>query len=156
MKPSPMKWKKGRGKLGVLDPLIGHWVAKEQTERGPLVCTRTISRILDNKYVRLSVVWEFPDFRYEELAIYGVGPDGNIVFWSFTSDGKNSQGYLADVSDIHDLAIGFEARMPAGLGRMAYWPDEASGYHWVVEAQTKKGWNRFTHHHYQATEEDHQ
>jgi hypothetical protein len=33
-------------------------------------------------------------------------------------------GAFADVSDIHPEAIGFEAQMPAGLTRMAYWPDE--------------------------------
>jgi hypothetical protein len=31
---------------------------------------------------------------------------------------------------------------------MAYWPDGAGGFHWVVESRTKKGWNRFTEHHY--------
>jgi hypothetical protein len=45
-------------------------------------------------------------------------------------------------------AIGFEAEMPAGLARMAYWPGDAEGFHWVVESKTKKGWNRFTEHHY--------
>jgi hypothetical protein len=31
---------------------------------------------------------------------------------------------------------------------MVYWPDEGEGFHWVVESKTKKGWNRFTEHHY--------
>jgi hypothetical protein len=78
-----------------------------------------------------------------------VNAEGQIAFWSFTSDNKNSQGTIADVSDIHPEAIGFEARMPAGLARMVYWPDEEDGYYWVVESKTKKGWNRFTEHHYQ-------
>ena len=32
--------------------------------------------------------------------------------------------------------------------RMAYWPDETDGYYWAVEAKNKKGWKRFTEHHY--------
>lgn len=39
-------------------------------------------------------------------------------------------------------------QLTAGLARMAYWPDEAEGFHWAVESQTKKGWRRFTEHHY--------
>jgi hypothetical protein len=39
--------------------------------------------------------------------------------------------------------------MPAGTARMIYWPDEESGFHWAVESKVKKGWNRFTQHHYQ-------
>ena len=38
--------------------------------------------------------------------------------------------------------------MPAGRARMAYWPDQVEGFRWVVEARTKKGWSRFTEHHY--------
>jgi hypothetical protein len=26
--------------------------------------------------------------------------------------------------------------------------DETQGFHWAVESQTKKGWNRFVDHHY--------
>ena len=85
---------------------------------------------------------------YEEIALIGATPDGRIKFWSFTSDKKQSEGFLADVTDIDERAIGFEAQMPAGLARMAYWPDEPDGFNWVVESKTKKGWNRFTEHHY--------
>lgn len=73
-----------------------------------------------------------------------------MLFWSFTNDGKRSQGRLADVSDIHAEAIGFEAQMPAGLARQAYWPDGDGGVHWMVESKNKKGWHRFTEHHYSA------
>lgn len=70
-------------------------------------------------------------------------------FWSFTSDGKRSQGTLADVTDLHEEAVGFEAQLPTGTARMACWPDdEGMGFHWVVESKTKKGWNRFVEHHY--------
>jgi hypothetical protein len=73
-------------------------------------------------------------------------------FWSFTSDGKSSRGRLADATDLHAKAIGFEAQMPAGLARMVYWPHEEGGVRWVVESKTKKGWNRFVEHHYRRAE----
>jgi hypothetical protein len=47
-------------------------------------------------------------------------------------------------------AVGFEAEMPAGRARMAYWPATDGGFHWVVESRTKKGWNRFAEHRYRA------
>ena len=141
-------WKKGRGKLGLLQPLLGTWVAEADSALGPVRCKRTFQRALDDKYIQLNVVWEMEKGSYEEIAYFGVLPDGTPGFWSFTSDGKQAQGQLADVTDIHPQAIGFEAHMPAGLGRQAYWPDDESGFHWVVEAMTKKGWSRFTHHHY--------
>ncbi len=68
----------------------------------------------------------------------------------FTSDGKRSEGTLADVTDVHPEAVGFEAQMPAGLARMVYWPDEAGGFRWAVESKNKRGWKRFTEHHYTA------
>ena len=61
---------------------------------------------------------------------------------SFTSDGKRSQGALADVTDVHPEAIGFGADMPAGRARMVYWPAEDGGFRWAVESGTKKGGNR--------------
>jgi hypothetical protein len=73
-----------------------------------------------------------------------------LCFWSFTSDGKNSQGILADVTDAHPGALGFEAEMPAGLARMVYRPDGAAGFHFAVEARNQKGWKRFLQHHDRA------
>jgi hypothetical protein len=159
------KWKKGRGKLGFLDPLIGHWVADAESPMGPLRCTRSFERILGGSYLQLDALWLFgksvaaadcdaPGTEvgkggYRERAMIGAGDDGVVSFWSFTSDGKRSQGKVADVSDIDPEAIGFEAQMPAGLARMAYWPDEdGAGFYWAVEAKNKKGWKRFTSHHY--------
>lgn len=150
---SPMSWKKGRGKLGRFDPLIGKWRAEADSEVGEVVCTRTFARILDGAYVQLTADWQYGSKSYKEMALIGVGPDGNIWFWSFTSDKKQSTGHLADVTDIHPEAIGFEAEMPAGLARMAYWPGEEEGFNWVVESKTKKGWNRFTEHHYSEVPE---
>lgn len=143
-----MNWNKGRGKLGILEPLLGTWVAEAESEMGPVKCTRKFTRILDGKYVELRVRWAFADSSYEELAVMGVGKDKSVWYWSFTSDGKSSQGVLADVSDLHPQAVGFEAQMPAGLARQAYWPHPEVGFLWVVEAQTKKGWNRFVEHRY--------
>ncbi len=141
-------WKRGRGKLGILAPLIGHWKATASTPMGPVSCTRTFEPILAGNYVRLAARWEFTKGTYEEVAMLGIDREGTVAFWSFTSDGKNSNGTVADVSDIHPEAIGFEARMPAGLARMVYWPDDTEGFHWAVEARNKKGWKRFTEHHY--------
>jgi hypothetical protein len=157
-------WKKGRGKLGFLQPLLGSWVATAETPMGPVRCTRVIESILQGSCIRLDVRWYFnfstkpaeqcPDPAakqkgpYEELALFSVGDEGKVCFWSFTSDGKHSHGTAADATDIHPEAVGFEAQMPAGYARMVYWPDDGGGFFWVVESKTAKGWRRFVEHHY--------
>lgn len=143
-----MDWKKGRGRLGVISPLMGTWQAEASSDMGPVRCRREFKKVLSGKYIQLTANWEFADQTYDELAMIGVNSEKEVCFWSFTSDGKQSQGKLADLSDIHPQAIGFEAEMPSGLARMAYWPDGGEGFHWVVESKTKKGWNRFVEHHY--------
>jgi hypothetical protein len=147
-------WKKGRGKLGPFLPLYGTWTAEANSPMGPIRCRRVLEPILGGAYLRLYALWEFgpagSNRGYEELAVIGVGDDGQICFWSFTSDGKRSQGVLADVTDLHPEAVGFEAEMPAGRARMAYWPEEGGGFRWVVESKTKKGWRRFVEHCYRA------
>ena len=158
-------WKKGRGKLGFLDPLLGRWMATADTPMGPVRCTRVFERVLGGNYVRLDARWQFgpaakaqepcPDApakggAYEETALIGAGDGGKVCFWSFTSDGKRSQGTAADVTDLHAEAVGFEAQMPAGLARMAYWPDGEGGFFFVVESKNRKGWRRFLEHHYRA------
>ncbi|MEO6324775.1 MAG: DUF1905 domain-containing protein [Thermoanaerobaculia bacterium] len=147
--PAPT-WKKGRGRLGVLDPLLGTWEANAESPYGPTRCVRTFSRALGKSYVTLNARWEVFGKIYEELAVYGAGEDGTLSFWSFTSDGKRSQGRLSDVTDLHPQAVGFEAQMPAGLARTAYWPADDGGVMWVTEAKTKKGWSRFVTHHCHA------
>ncbi len=142
-------WKKGRGKLGLLQPLLGHWITATDSPMGKLKCTREFKSILNGNYIQLTAKWEFAAKIYEEEAIIGMNEE-KLTFWSFTSDGKKSQGQLADGTDIHPEAICFEAQMPAGLARMVYWPAEENGFYWAVESKNKKGWNRFTHHHYQA------
>ncbi|MBI3791730.1 MAG: hypothetical protein HY275_12750 [Gemmatimonadetes bacterium] len=146
-------WKKGRGKLGPFDPLLGRWVAEAHSPMGPLRCIRTLEPILAGQYLRLTARWEFggPGGKaYEEIAVIGAGGGSDVRFWSFTNDGKRSEGTLADVTDLHPEAIGFVAQMPAGTARMAYFPDPDGGYIWVAEARTKKGWSRLAHHHYHA------
>ena len=148
MSKNKSTWKKGRGKLGIFSPLLCSWKANSDSPMGPVSCTRSFKEIFNGNYIELSAVWKFGSKSYEETAFIGVDRSGTISFWSFTSDGKQSQGHLADVTDIHPEAIGFEAEMPAGLARMAYWPHEEDGFYWAVESKTKKCWNRFTLHHY--------
>ncbi len=147
-------WKKGRGKLGPFDPLLGDWTAESESPMGPVRCTRQFERILGGNYLLLTAKWYFGGSTgaYEELAVIGTGDKKEVSFWSFTSDGKCSSGTLADVTDLHPEAVGFEAEMPAGRARMAYWPDEDGGYYWVVESKTKKGWNRFVRHQYRKAD----
>ena len=148
-------WKKGRGKLCVLEPLIGSWKAHAESPIGRVECTRCFTRILGGTCALLEADWMLPDGRhYQELAIYAPGDKGEIVFWSFTSDGKRSQGKLADGTDVHPEAIAFEAQMPAGLARMIYWPGENGAIMWAVESKTRKGWNRFSLHHYIPVPDD--
>lgn len=142
-------WKKGRGKLGPLQPLLGSWIAQADSPMGKYKCFRTFTPVLGGKYIELKAVWDFGKSQYEEHAIYGI-KDDVLSFWSFTSDGKRSEGWLADGTDVHPDAICFEAQMPAGIARMIYWPDEKEGFHWAVESKNRKGWNRFTEHHYLA------
>ncbi|MBK7140633.1 MAG: hypothetical protein IPH75_00975 [bacterium] len=148
MAKSASLWKKGRGKLGPLDPLIGTWSATSDSPMGKVQCSRTFTPVLNGTYVQLEAEWKFGKGAYKELAVYGPGPDGTLSFWSFTSDGKRSEGKLADGTDIHPEAVCFEAQMPAGLARMVYWPNDEGGINWAVESKNKKGWKRFTEHHY--------
>lgn len=144
-----INWKKGRGKLGLFKPLLGSWIAEQKSEMGYMKCTRTFKQVLNGNYIELNAKWEFGGKIYEEISIFGAEKD-TITFWSFTSDGKKSNGYLANASDIHPDAICFEAQMPAGLARMIYWPDQNSGFRWAVENKVKNGWNRFTEHSYKS------
>lgn len=144
-----MIWKKHRGKLGILYPLLGEWITNaESTDYTSPKCTRTFQKTLGDKYVQLEVKWFLENKIYEDRTLFGLNSSKEICFWSFTSDGKNSTGKLADVSDIHPEAIGFEAEMPAGIARQAYWPSEDGGFYWVVESKNKKGWKRFVHQHF--------
>jgi len=147
MKSKNVDWKNGPGKIGVLTPLLGAWQAVAASPMGMVHCTRAFTPILNGKYVQLEASWEFGVKIYKEFAIYGIN-NGKLSFWSFTSDGKRSTGTIADGTDIDPHAIAFEAEMGPGRARMIYWPNETGGYNWAVEAKKKKGWSRFTLHHY--------
>lgn len=147
MKTKNTNWKKGSGKLGVLNPLLGTWQASSDSPMGKVKCYRTFTKILNGKYIHLIARWEFGKKIYEEFAVYGV-KDNKLSFWSFTSDGKRSESVIADGKDVHPNAIAFEAQMPAGIARMIYWPNEDGSINWAVEAKNKKGWKRFTQHRY--------
>jgi hypothetical protein len=145
-------WKKGRGKLGPMAPLIGRWKAEADTPMGPVKCIRDYQKFGDS-YVRLEAEWNFggksKDARvYREVCMFGPDKDGLLTFWSYTNDGKKSSGALADGTDMHPQAVCFEAQMDAGLARQVFWPDDKEGMRWVVEAKTKKGWSQLAAHHY--------
>ncbi|WP_395613106.1 hypothetical protein [Allosphingosinicella sp.] len=143
-----MSWKKGRGLLGPLQPLLGHWRTSRAEGGSPaanMACSRSFTPF-GKGWMRLEARWQTgPDKAYCETAFLGPGEDGGLGCFSFTNDGKRSVGRLADGSDVHADAIAFEAQMPAGLARMIYWPreDGEPGFLFAVESKTKKDWNRF-------------
>ncbi len=145
-------WAKGRGLLGPMKPLLGSWSSPPagQESRLPTWCTRRLAP-LGKGWISLHAVWALRSpGEYSEIALFGRMPDGRLGFYSFTSDGKRSEGTVADGSDVHPLAIAFEARMPAGLARVIYWPlDSGPGFNFAVESRGKTGWNRFLRHEYQ-------
>ena len=110
----------------------------------PVRCVRAL-RPLGKGWIELDARWEMASRgEYREIALLGALPDGTLGFYSFTSDGKRSEGRVADGSDVHPQAIAFEAQMPAGLARMIYWPLNGDvGFNFAVESRTKAGWNRF-------------
>lgn len=112
-------------------------------------CTRAFAPF-GKGWIRLEAVWSMGERGdYQETALFGASEDGTLGFYSFTNDGKRSQGRLCDGSDVHPDAVAFEARMPAGLARMIYWPlEQGPGFHFAVESRNKTGWNRFLVHDY--------
>lgn len=144
-------WKRGRGLLGPMKPLLGTWVAEAA---GPgsastIHCSRRFEPVLGGSRVLLSARWEMgPGRAYEEIALFGADKEGRLGFDSFTSDGKRSEGWASDGSDVHPQAIAFEADMPAGRARSLYWPAEEDGFYFAVESRTRSGWNPFMRHHY--------
>lgn len=147
------QWKSGRGKLGLFTPLIGNWICnKGSRDRMRPEVIRQFSFELDNSFIFQNVKWNLGDKVYADHTLIGLNAEKIISFWSFTSDGKNSNGTLTDVTDIHDEAIGFVAQMPGGVARQAFWPDGQNGFYWAVESKTKKGWNRFVEQHYLRNE----
>jgi hypothetical protein len=147
-------WKTGRGLLGPLQPLMGHWIAEAEINGHRMSCTRSFEPF-GKGWVRLEAAWQMGERgQYRETAFLGACEDGGLGFASFTNDGKRSTGRLSDGTDVHPRAVAFEAQMPAGLARMIYWPaEEGPGFRFAVESRNKTGWNRFLMHTYrpQAT-----
>lgn len=139
-----MEFRLGRGLLGPLRPLLGHWVHRGE-HNGQTVEVSRLYESWGNGWVRLSATWELPGRTYAETAFYGATTEGPLGFYSFTNDGKRSEGRLADGTDVHAQAVAFVAQFPAGTGRMIAWPrdDGLPGFDFAVERQTAKGWNRF-------------
>lgn len=140
-------WKKGRGKMGPMAPLLGRWKAKAETAMGAATCIRDYQKFGDG-YVRLEAEWRFGEKTYREICLFGPDKDSVLTFWSYTNDGKKSSGRLSEAPDIHPQAVCFEAQMDAGIARQVFWPAESGGMHWIVESRTKKGWSRLAEHHY--------
>jgi hypothetical protein len=134
-----------------MKPLLGSWISTPdaQESRMPALCHRTLT-VFGKGWINLEAVWNVGGGReYRESAMFGAMPDGTLGFYSFTSDGKRSEGHLSDGSDVHATAIAFEAEMPAGRARMVYWPlNSGFGFNFAVESRTTKGWNRFLRHEY--------
>lgn len=148
----PTVWKKGRGRMGPMAPLLGSWIARADTPMGPVTCRREYQKF-GELYVRLEAEWSFSGKggaarSYREICLFGPDNEGRLTFWSYTSDGKKSSGSLGDATDIHPQSVCFEAQMDAGFARQVFWPADSGGMHWIVEARTKKGWSRLADHHY--------
>jgi hypothetical protein len=145
-----MVWKKGRGKMGLFAPLLGSWIVTNDSELGPVVCRRRFKRILGGKFVQLEANWQIGTTgkTYDEQALFGPDTDKTLCFWSYTSDGKRSAGWLSEATDIHPQAICFEADMDMGRARQVFYPAQTTGWHWLVEHRLKKGWSRLVDHHY--------
>lgn len=141
-------WKAGRGKLGALSPLLGSWSTEADSPAGRVRCERTFASAIGGAFVTLSATWNTGGKGYHELAVFGIGDDGALTFWSFTSDGRRATGKRVAAPDLPAEALAFEAEMPAGLARQAYWPEADGTVTWVVEARNKSGWKRFLTHHY--------
>jgi hypothetical protein len=142
-------WTKGRGKLGFLTPLLGQWRHEGGEGEERFDCVRHFEKVLGGKYVQLSADWSLGSGKgYQEKCLFGVDADGTVRFWSFTSDGKQSQGWLSAASDIAPDAICFEADMDMGRARQVYWPGPDGTMLWAVENRNKVGWKRFVDHVY--------
>ena len=143
-------WKKGRGTMGRMAPLLGQWVAEADSKLGPVRVELSFALAVEGTTVVKQAQWWLRGKKsYEEMAVYFKGTVAPLEFVSFTSDGKRSEGRLTDDEDAPPDALVFQAQMPAGLARMIFWKEALEGFHWAVESRGKKGWNRFLHHHYQ-------
>lgn len=141
-------WKTGRGALGPMLPLLGTWRHSGPAKLGAVKCVRSFDRVLGGKFIQLRAEWRSPGKIYEEVAFFGLNREKQLAFWSFTSDGAQSQGSTSKAPDVHPRCVCFEADMPAGRARMLYWPHELDGFWFAVEALNKNGWRRFLAQHF--------
>ena len=129
-----------------LKPLLGTWLSlpEHQQSQMPARCNRVLHPF-GKAWIEMDARWDMAERgQYREIALFGAMADGTLGFYSFTSDGKRSEGRRSDGTDVHPLALAFEARMPAGLARMIYWPRETgTGFYFAVESRAATGWNRF-------------
>ena len=142
-------WKNGRGAMGRMAPLLGQWVAEEDSKLGPVRVELRFALAAGNTTVVKQAIWWLRGKKsYEEIAVFCKGDEAPLEFVSFTSDGRRSEGRVTADQDAPSDALVFQAQMPAGLARMLYWKETREGFHWAVESRGKKGWNRFIQHHY--------
>ncbi len=99
------------------------------------MCTRTIAPAFADKYIQVNALWELDNGTFEELELIGKDLKGVVNYWTFSSDGKFSNGQLIDANDVIPGAVGFEAPSASGKVRAPYWPEE-NGFGWAVETQT--------------------
>lgn len=142
-----MTWIPGKGPLGPLDPLLGEWIAQADSPMGPTECRRLFAPILGGRWIELNAFWLTGEALYSERALYGPDHDGTLAFWSFTSDGKRSQGRQCDGTAFHPLALAFEVQLVHGVARFAWWPRDGGDAAFVAEARTATGWQRLVEHH---------
>ena len=142
-------WRPGQGRLGRFDPLLGSWVAEGAGPAGLYHCERRFDRVLGGAYVQLVVTWAIEGGVSEELALFAPSAEGELTMWSFTSDGRQAQGRWVEPWDLPRPNLAFEADMPSGRARFAYWPDKpAGGVRYVVEARDGRTWRRLLEHVY--------
>ena len=100
-----MAWKKGRGLLGPLQPLLGSWRTVHSeggTAAANMACTRRFEAF-GKGWIRLDAVWQVgPGPDYVEAAFFGAGEDGALGFFSFTSDGKSDAFFGTNVGLVED------------------------------------------------------
>lgn len=85
-----MEWKKGWGKLGFLQLLLGIWCVEDlKMKMGFVVCMCIFEMIFDGKFICLIVDWDIGEGvkSYQEVVYYGVDCDRVVLFWSFMFDG---------------------------------------------------------------------
>jgi hypothetical protein len=85
--------RKGDATLRFFAPLLDRtWVAEGDGPMGRYTCARRFERVLQRKFVRMTVEWDLGEKTYEEIAMFGRDPrEKRLAFWSFQSDGVTTQ-----------------------------------------------------------------